>query len=172
VLLLLLIGIGMMAVAVWWLHNLFNNTWLVPMDHPRFAEFQYQAAFGYAEPVELMQAADRILILYLLLGVFLFATGAVLPVAALVQQRRAYLQGAGSLPLATIWRHAGMAGLWAAIAVWLHLYRFFNLAMALLLGLLLLLLELLIRSWFKWAALEQGAAERAADRSAETRVNP
>lgn len=139
-----LLGAGLAALAVWWLNNLFNNTWLVPLEHPRFAELQRAAALGLVEAADLMQVADWRLIAYFLLGVTVLGMGVSLPVLALIHRRRALGLGAADLPLDVVLRQALWAGAWLAVCAWLHLYRLLGLAIALLVLLFFLLLEGLI----------------------------
>lgn len=143
----LTLGICLLALGLLAMEYVVNNWW--PIDINRL-DLVRAAAQDRADAASLLQAANLEIILVFLSTVLTAVTGLTLPIAYLFNQRFAAYTDSRfgqmeSSHLTVALRQSMAVGIWVAFCLWLQMNRSFGLAVALLVGTVLILFELMLQ---------------------------
>lgn len=141
----LLLGIGLFILGLYTLNSIINNWW--PFDVARI-DLVRAVATGQVEAATLLEVARADILLAFLGTVLIAITGLALPLTYVLNKRFTHLLGEqtnGRPPFLVTFRQAMGVGIWASFSVWLQMNRALNLAIALLVGVVLLLFEFLLQ---------------------------
>ena len=141
----LILGTVLFLLGLYTLNSIVNSWW--PFDVARI-DLVRSVSTGQIEAATLLEAA-RVDILLAFLGTILITiTGLSLPLAYVLNKRISYLitQQTNENPQFLItFRQAMGVGIWVSFSVWLQMNRALNLAIALLVGVVLILFEFLLQ---------------------------
>ncbi len=141
----LILGIVLFILGLYTLNSIINNWW--PFDVARIDLVQ-GVSTGQIEAATLLDAARADILLAFLGTILITMTGLALPLAYVLNKRFSYLitqETAVSPQFLVTLRQAMGVGIWVSFSVWLQMNRALNLAIALLVGVVLLLFELLLQ---------------------------
>lgn len=142
---ILILSLVIAGVGIWFVNELINNVWVVPMDSNEFDSIRRSVMNGTADATVIMQAADRGMLAIFLGCMIAIGTGLSLPVVFFVNRRLELTRRAPMPSFAAHLRQAFWVGLWLACCMWLQMSRTFGLPVALLLAAVFVLVEVFIR---------------------------
>ena len=135
-----LAGAGLVILGLLALNYIVNNFW--PIDVGRL-DLIRSSALGTADAPALLEAREGEILLAFLASLMVAVTGLSLPFVYYLNRR---IQRAGTPPaFLTVARQALWIGLWVSFCVWLQMNRTLGIAVALLVGFVLFLFELLLQ---------------------------
>ena len=135
-----ILGITLFAFGLITLSYILNNWW--PNDVSRL-DLIRDTALGQAEATALLEAANTEILLAFLAAVLVTGTGIMLPLAHFLNKR--FGRETIYPPLLVTLRQAMWFGLWAAFCIWLQMNRMLGSAIAGLVAVVFLLMEMLIQ---------------------------
>jgi hypothetical protein len=135
----LLLGTGLLVVGLLSLNHIVNSFW--PIDVQRI-DLVRATALDQADPVRLLNAANKEIIWVFLAGVLVVITGASLPLAYVINQR---LGQSKSSQFLVVLRQAMWIGLWFAFSIWLQMNRTFGWGVAILVAAVFIVVEVLLQ---------------------------
>lgn len=141
----LLLGAALFLLGLVTLNAIVNSWW--PFSVERI-DLVRAVATGQVEAATLLEAARFDIILAFLGTVLIMITGLALPLAYLLNKRisHSFTQEFSVPPsFLTTFRQAMGVGIWASFSIWLQMNRALNLAIALLVGIVLVLFEILLQ---------------------------
>ncbi|MEM7334436.1 MAG: hypothetical protein AAF490_20330 [Chloroflexota bacterium] len=141
----LILGIALFLLGLFTLNSIINNWW--PFDVARI-DLVRGVSTGQIEAATLLDAARADILLAFLGTILITMTGLALPLAYVLNKRFSYVltqETAGSPQFLVTLRQAMGVGIWVSFSVWLQMNRALNLAIAMLVGIVLLLFELLLQ---------------------------
>ena len=141
--LILLVSLLLAGVGVWFINELINNVWIVPIDSPDFNAVRRSVMIGTADASVIMNAADRSMLAVFIGCMIVIGTGLALPVVYLVNRRMELTRRAPLPSFGVLMRQAFWFGVWLGFCVWLQMGRTFGLPVALLLAVVFVLFEVL-----------------------------
>lgn len=135
----LLVGSGLFLIGALTVNHIVNNFW--PIDVARL-DLIRDTATGDAEATSLLRAANIEVILAFLAGVWIAATGLILPLAAYLNLR---FGSEESFHWFVALRQAMWVGIWIAFCTWLQMNRSLGIGVALLVASVLVIFEVLLQ---------------------------
>jgi hypothetical protein len=136
---MLLVGAALFLVGILAVNHIVNNFW--PIDVARL-DLIRDTAVGEAEATSLLRAANIEVILAFLAGVWIAASGLVLPLASYLNLR--FGNEASSHWFVAL-RQAMWVGIWVAFCTWLQINRSLGIGVALLVAVVLVIFEVLLQ---------------------------
>jgi hypothetical protein len=134
-----LVGAGLFLIGALAVNHIVNNFW--PIDVARLDLIRDTAA-GEAEATSLLRAANIEIIFAFLAGVWIAATGLVLPLASYLNMR---FGNESAFHWFIALRQAMWVGIWVAFCAWLQINRSLGIGVALLVAAVLAIFELLLQ---------------------------
>lgn len=141
----LFLGIALFILGTLTLNSIINNWW--PFDVTRLDLVQATAS-GQIEASTLLEAIRLDVLLAFLGTILITVTGLSLPLAYVLNKRISFLLTHNREvipPFLMTFRQAMIMGIWVSFSVWLQMNRALNIAIALLVGIVLLLFEFLLQ---------------------------
>jgi hypothetical protein len=135
-----LVGAGMLVLGLLALNYIVNNFW--PIDVGRL-DLVRSSALGTADAPALLEAREDEILFAFLASLMVAATGLVMPLVYYLNRR---IRPGGLPPtFLTVLRQSLWIGLWLSFCAWLQMNRTLGIAVALLVGFVLFLFELLLQ---------------------------
>jgi len=143
----LFLGIALFAIGLLSLDYIVNSWW--PFDVQRL-DLVRATALDNADAPLILDAADTTIIIAFLAGVMITATGLALPLAYVLNKRFGLTPTVSGDPtnraqFYTVMRQAMFFSIWFTFCTWLQMNRALGMAVALLIGIVLVLFEVLLQ---------------------------
>ena len=136
----LMLGLGLAFIGFTTLQYIVNTWW--PIDVAR-VDIMRDVALNRADPAELLAANNPEIMVAYLGAILVTITGLALPLAHYLNKR--FGRETTFPPFLVTLRQAMFVGFWGTFCVWLQMNRSFGLAIALLVGFVFLLFEILLQ---------------------------
>ncbi len=143
----LFLGIALFAIGLLSLDYIVNSWW--PFDVARL-DLVRDSALDSADSLAILDAADETILIPFLAGVMVCVTGLALPLAYVLNKRFGLTPVVSDDPanraqFYVVLRQAMFVSIWAVFCLWLQMNRALGAAVALLIGIVLVLFEVLLQ---------------------------
>lgn len=140
------LGAGLLFIGLSTINYIVDNWWLFDVER---LDLLRDTALFRADSLALMDAANPEILLAFLAAVLISITGAVMPLAFILNRRFGRHTEQADSPQSprfmVVLRQSIWVGLWVAICTWLQMQRILNLPVAFLIGGIMVLLEVMLQ---------------------------